>query len=243
MSLFVKKLALLGAQNKKYKSRNARFIEYMKNAEVSSINGDVFCFEVNDNYLKHMIYFCDDLNNLLEFIKKSDVKYEISLGELEYNFLKKHYQFSEEKHFDCYKLASFDKAQKFESIKEIDHFREKDYEVIKDFSPLHQTQFGKNEVMGLVNSQGKGYIGLDDSFLYIEDHPKLDSRFGSTLYSKGSGVEVIKLLSHSILDFKSTKLKNYFTYLEPENIKTILLHEKLGFEPLRPKLSLFEVIT
>lgn len=243
MSKFIKKLQVLGAWKKKYISRSAMFINFLDNAKIVSIGGDLFCIEDNNSNLKHVIYFCDDLNNLLQFLNDQDEKVQLSLGREEFEFLSKKFNFSKIKSFECYRLTSFDKANTYKSIKRIEEFDKSHYPLIKDFSPLHQTEFGQNEVIGLVNELGYGLIGSDGSFLYVEDHPKLNSRFGSTLYSKGSGIEVLKLLSQSINDFKSTGLKEYFTYLEPENQATIKLHEKLGFDILSPSLSLCEVIS
>lgn len=243
MSNFFKKLQVLGAWKRKYVSRSAMFINFLDKAKIISIGCDLFCIEENNSNLKHVIYFCDDLNNLLQFLTDQEDKVQLSLGSEEFEFLSKKFDFSKIKSFECYRLTSFEKGNTYKDLKKIDEFDKSHYPLIKDFSPLHQTEFGENEVIGLVNELGYGLIGSDGSFLYVEDHPKLNSRFGSTLYSMGSGIEVLKLLSQSINDFKSTGLKEYFTYLEPENKTTIKLHEKLGFEILSPNLSLYEVIS
>jgi hypothetical protein len=241
MEKLTQKLKLLGAFNKKYKSRTAFLLKYLKNPEIKQINGDIFCYLKGESKLKHIIYFCDDIKNLETFITTSDFSSQLSLGEDEFNTLKNTIKFSEFKKLICYECDDFNGSDF--ALEETDVMKDDHYDLIRSLTPFHQTEFGERAVKEIIKSYGKGYISDKESFLYVEDYPDNKTRFGAIIFSKGSALGIIKLFNKSLYDAKKLGFTHYISYLEPANKDTIILHEKFGFSPSSTRPIFYDVIS
>jgi len=243
MSKQFKKLKLLGAFQKKYFTRSIHTTHLVDTTKIMNYKNTILCVDDNGDRLKHLQFFTDDLDELAQFLKEDQGKYQLSLLDSDYDVLKEKINFSQADKFSLYRLEDNINGVDFNSIKYIKEMKIEQYELIKEFSSFHQTDYGKQSVIKSIQANGVGYVAQDQSFLFVEDIPQYSERFGSTLYSMGKSTDVIKLLLKSIYDFRQTNLKNYYTLLDKNNEKTITIHEKIGFRFTDIRPSMYEVIT
>jgi hypothetical protein len=77
----IQKLQILGAFSKKFKSRTMHTLKYLDSHEVIKVPSGLLVLETSNSSLQHLLYFIDDLSDLIKYLSDNKRKeLHLSLG-------------------------------------------------------------------------------------------------------------------------------------------------------------------